>query len=165
MKKPFFSVIIPTFNRAVKLRACLKSVLSQTFTDFEIVIIDDGSTDNTKNIILTEYEDARIRYFWQKGSGSPAHPRNQGIRKARGAWVAFLDSDDVWYPEKLDNVYNQIQDQSEQMSFATTKGCLIKRINTLTISHMSEKQMICTKVCCWMATAFPLQPLQSENLF
>ena len=113
MKNPFFSVIIPTFNRAAKLPVCLKSVLSQTFKNFEIIIIDNGSTDNTENMLLTEYEDSRIRYFWQEGSGSPANPRNQGIHKARGAWVAFLDSDDVWYPEKLDNVYNQIQDQSE----------------------------------------------------
>lgn len=113
MKSPFFSVIIPTFNREAKLPICLKSVLSQTFTDFEIVIIDNGSTDNTEKMLLAEYEDSRIQYFWQEGSGSPANPRNQGIRKARGVWVAFLDSDDVWYPEKLENVYNKIQVRSE----------------------------------------------------
>ena len=113
MKSPFFTVIIPTYNRVDKLPVCLDSALSQTFTNFEIVIIDDGSTDNTDKMILENYNDSRIRYFWQEGSGCPANPRNQCIHKARGAWVAFLDSDDVWYPEKLDNVYNQIQDQSE----------------------------------------------------
>jgi len=113
MKNPFFSVIIPTFNRSSKLPICLDSVLSQTFTNFEIVIIDNGSTDNTEKIFLTEYENSRIRYFWQEGSGSPANPRNKGIRKARGVWVAFLDSDDVWYPEKLESVYEVIQAQPE----------------------------------------------------
>jgi glycosyltransferase involved in cell wall biosynthesis len=109
MKSPFFSVIIPTFNREAKLPICLKSVLSQTFTDFEIVITDNGSTDNTEKMLLAEYENSRIQYYWQEGSGSPASPRNLGIRKARGVWVAFLDSDDVWYPEKLENVYKKIQ--------------------------------------------------------
>lgn len=113
MKSPFFSVIVPTFNRAAKLPTCLNSILSQTFTDFEIVIIDNGSTDNTENMILAEYKDSRIRYFWQEGSGSPANPRNQGILKAKGIWVAFLDSDDVWYPEKLESVYDEIQDHSK----------------------------------------------------
>jgi glycosyltransferase involved in cell wall biosynthesis len=64
-------------------------------------------------MLLAEYKDSRIRYFWQEGSGSPANPRNQGIYKARGVWVAFLDSDDVWYPEKLESVYDEIQDRSE----------------------------------------------------
>ena len=113
MKSPFFTVIIPTYNRVDSLPLCLESVLSQTFTNFEIIIIDNGSTDNTENMILAEYEDYRIRYFWQEGSGSPANPRNQGIRKAQGDWVAFLDSDDVWYPEKLESVYDKIQSQPE----------------------------------------------------
>jgi len=110
---PFFTVIIPTFNRVSRLSLCLNSVLSQTFTNFEIVIIDNGSTDNTEKMILEKYGDFRIRYFWQEGSGSPANPRNQGIRKARGDWVSFLDSDDVWYPEKLGSVYEKIQNQPE----------------------------------------------------
>ena len=113
MKSPFFSVIIPTFNRAEKLTMCLDSVLTQTFTNYEIVMIDNGSTDNTEKMILEKYGDSIIRYYWQKGSGSPANPRNQGIRKARGGWVSFLDSDDVWYPEKLESVFDEIQTQSD----------------------------------------------------
>ena len=113
MKRPFFTVIIPTYNRVDNLPLCLESVLSQTFTNFEIVIIDNGSTDNTEKLILENYNDSRIYYFWQKGSGSPANPRNQGIRKARGVWVSFLDSDDLWYPEKLESVYEKIQFQSQ----------------------------------------------------
>jgi len=85
----------------------------QTFDDFEVIIIDNGSTDNTENMISKKYEDSRIRYFWQEGSGSPANPRNKGIQKAKGVWVAFLDSDDKWYPEKLESVYDEIIDCSE----------------------------------------------------
>ena len=113
MEKPFFTVIIPTFNRADKLVKCLNSVLSQTFDNFEIVVFDDGSSDNTEKILLAEFDDPRIRYFWQEGSGCPANPRNRGISKSRGVWIAFLDSDDVWYPEKLEIVYKKIQTQSE----------------------------------------------------
>jgi glycosyltransferase involved in cell wall biosynthesis len=112
MTSPFFTVIIPTYNRASKLIIGLKSVLDQTFKDFEVVIIDDGSTDNTGNLIKTECEDTRISYFWQEGSKSPANPRNKGILKARGSWIALLDSDDVWYPDKLAIVYDKIQTQS-----------------------------------------------------
>lgn len=109
MKSPFFSVIIPTFNRANKLPKSLNSVINQTFADFEVIIIDNGSTDNTEKKILDEFDDSRIRYFWQEGSGSPANPRNQGIIKSRGVWISFLDSDDKWYPEKLESVYDKIQ--------------------------------------------------------
>jgi len=113
MNSPFFSVIIPTYNRKTKLHVCLDSVLSQTFTNYEIVIIDNGSTDNTEKMIIEKYRDSRIHYFWQEGSGSPANPRNQGIHKAQGDWVAFLDSDDVWHPEKLESVYDKIQTKPE----------------------------------------------------
>jgi len=108
MTLPFFSVIIPTYNRAHKLPACIGSVLAQGFASYEIVIIDNGSTDGTGELIRERYPSDRIRYFWQEGSGSPANPRNQGIRKSRGEWVAFLDSDDLWHPEKLQKVYDQI---------------------------------------------------------
>jgi glycosyltransferase involved in cell wall biosynthesis len=113
VKSPFFTVIIPTFNRSDKLQLCLNSVFAQTFSNYEIVIIDNGSTDNTEKMILEKYRDFRIRYFWQEGSGSPANPRNQGILKARGDWVSFLDSDDVWYPEKMGSVYEKIQNEPE----------------------------------------------------
>ena len=113
MTLPFFSVIIPTYNRAHKLPACIGSVLAQGFPDYEIVIIDNGSTDGTGELIRERYPSDRIRYFWQEGSGSPANPRNQGIRKSRGEWVAFLDSDDLWHPEKLQKVYDQITSAPE----------------------------------------------------
>ncbi len=98
---PFFSVVIPTFNRAGLLGVALRSVLQQTCPDFELIVVDNGSTDETK-ISISRIGDSRIRYIFQEGSGSPASPRNHGILEARGNWIVFLDSDDTWDPRKLE---------------------------------------------------------------
>lgn len=106
---PFFSVVIPTYNRVGILYKALDSVLNQTISDFEIIIIDNGSTDGTDEWLHASYKDQRIRYFYQKGTGSPAGPRNTGIRYAEGEWVCFLDSDDLWNFNKLENVKKTIE--------------------------------------------------------
>jgi glycosyltransferase involved in cell wall biosynthesis len=98
-----FSVIIPTFNRAHLLGTAIDSVLNQTFKDFEILIVDNGSTDNTQEVVQG-IKDARLKYLYIEPTGSPAGPRNAGLRSSRGEWVAFLDSDDVWFPEKLERI-------------------------------------------------------------
>ncbi len=92
------SVIIPTFNRSELLGRAIDSVLKQTYCNYEIIVVDDGSTDSTRQM-LAAYED-RIRYIYQENAGQSV-ARNTGIRAARGKWVAFLDSDDIWLPEKL----------------------------------------------------------------
>src|SRR5712692_851790 len=104
--RPFVSVVIPTFNRARQVQAALKSVLAQTYREFEVIVVDDGSTDGTgealQEIISLEGSNGKqIRYFFQPNQGQSA-ARNQGTEEARGEWVAFLDSDDVWLPEKLE---------------------------------------------------------------
>lgn len=97
------SVIIPTYNRADLLNRVIKSVLNQTFKDFELIIVDDGSTDNTKEVVKRFQEkDKRVKYIWQKNSGAPASPKNTGIRNSKGQFLAFLDSDDRWLSEKLE---------------------------------------------------------------
>lgn len=95
------SVIIPTFNRARTLPRALNSVLSETEISFEIIVVDDGSTDETKALI-DDFKRRRpeIRYVYQNNRG-PASARNEGIKKAGGTCVAFLDSDDEWLPGKL----------------------------------------------------------------
>ena len=99
---PAVSVIIPTHNRADLIGETLASVCAQTFPDFEVIVADDGSTDNTKEVV-TSFGDSRIRYFWQPQSGGlPARVRNRAISLSRGRYIAFLDSDDLWLPNKLE---------------------------------------------------------------
>lgn len=92
------SVIIPTFNRSSLLQRALDSVLSQTICPHEIIVVDDGGTDETATLVEQEYPE--IIYFHQSNKGVSA-ARNYGIRKATGIWLAFLDSDDSWLPNKL----------------------------------------------------------------
>ena len=96
--RALISVIIPTFNRAALLPRAIDSVLRQTHQSFEIIVIDDGSTDHTASV-AAEYGNA-LRYIRQSNAGASA-ARNCGIREATGALIAFLDSDDTWHPEKL----------------------------------------------------------------
>ncbi len=99
MSKPKVSVIMPTYNRVRYLSEAIQSVLDQTFVDFELIIIDDGSTDDTESLIQG-IGDPRIRYAHQQHRGISA-AMNHGIRLARGHYIARLDSDDVWLPEML----------------------------------------------------------------
>lgn len=100
--KPLVSIIVPTFNRALLLRAALASLLCQSWTNLEVVVVDDGSTDNTAAVIAEAAEkDKRVRYFRQK-NGGVSSARNTGLLKARGDLIAFLDSDDLWYAWKLE---------------------------------------------------------------
>jgi glycosyltransferase involved in cell wall biosynthesis len=101
-KKPQVSVVVPTYNRGGFIRETIESVLMQTYADFEVIVVDDGSTDGTAEIISTIVDD-RIHYHWQENSGLPARARNVALSAARGRYVAFLDSDDLWLPEKLES--------------------------------------------------------------
>ncbi len=95
---PGVSVIIPTYNRRDLVQRALQSVFAQTYSDFEIMVVDDGSTDDTRAVV--EGRD-RVRYLCQANAG-PASARNLGIRQARAGIIAFLDSDDVWWPDFLE---------------------------------------------------------------
>ena len=99
---PLVSVIIPTYNRAAFLAEAVETVLAQTFTDYELLIVDDGSTDRTAAVV-GGIADPRVNLISLPHSGSPARARNAGIARARGHWVAFLDSDDLWDSSKLDD--------------------------------------------------------------
>lgn len=98
MRIPEVSVIIPTFNRANLLAQAIDSVLSQSYTDFELIVVDDGSTDATQ-ALLSQYR-GRIRYLFQENRGVSA-ARNLGIKAARGLYICLLDSDDLWLRDKL----------------------------------------------------------------
>ncbi|MEX2617721.1 MAG: glycosyltransferase family A protein [Alphaproteobacteria bacterium] len=98
--KPKVTVIIPTFDRAHILPRAIDSVLEQSFGDFELLVIDDASHDETKDVVA-QYSDPRLQYIKLEKNGGVAAARNSGIRRARGDYIAFLDSDDEWLSEKL----------------------------------------------------------------
>ena len=108
MINPIFSVIIPIYNSSHTIGKTIISVFRQTYRNYEIIIIDDGSTDNTQNI-LKKIEDKRIRVFKIKRSGGPAKPRNYGINKSKSNWICFLDSDDLWEKNKLSIISKKIK--------------------------------------------------------
>lgn len=97
---PKASVIIPVYNGGDYIGETIDSILSQSFHDFELIIVDDGSTDDTADVIHG-FRDSRIRYFHQPNSGKPASPRNNAIRKSEGDIIFIFDSDDIMLPGKL----------------------------------------------------------------
>jgi glycosyltransferase involved in cell wall biosynthesis len=99
--KPEVSVIIPTYNRANIISRAIRSVLAQTYENFEIIIIDDGSTDNTEEVIQS-FSERRIRYLRHKVNRGRGTVRNKALTEARGEYIAFLDDDDEWLPTKLE---------------------------------------------------------------
>lgn len=101
---PAISVVIPTWNRAHSIRAAITSALEQTSPPVEILVCDDGSTDNTEAVVRA-IGDSRIRWLPASHAGRPAVPRNRGVAVAKGEWVAFLDSDDIWSPRKLERQF------------------------------------------------------------
>jgi glycosyltransferase involved in cell wall biosynthesis len=99
--QPKISVVIPNYNRANEMRRCLDSLVAQTFNDFEVLVCDDGSTDNSAQVAAAYADRLELRFDSALNFGGPARPRNRGIALARAPFIAFLDSDDWWTPEKL----------------------------------------------------------------
>ncbi|PKN92349.1 MAG: hypothetical protein CVU44_14510 [Chloroflexi bacterium HGW-Chloroflexi-6] len=97
---PVVSVILPTYNRAICLPKAINSVLEQDFADFELIVIDDGSTDDTHQVVA-QFNDARIRYYRFDQNQGIGYGRSVGVEQARGKFLAFIDSDDIWLPGKL----------------------------------------------------------------
>lgn len=135
---PFFSVIIPTFNRASLIRKTLESVLRQDFLDYEILVVDDGSTDDTLKV-LNAYAD-RVQIFHQANQG-PGAARNKGIQKAQGQYTAFLDSDDLWFPWTLRACHNAIQ-QAPNTKFLAGNVVFFKDENDLDLVCSSSSSEI-----------------------
>lgn len=99
------SIVMPSYNTADYIGEAINSVLNQTYKNWELIIIDDNSTDNTANIVQS-FKDSRISYLVNTENKGAAFSRNRALCKARGNWIAFLDSDDIWYPNKLENQLN-----------------------------------------------------------
>jgi teichuronic acid biosynthesis glycosyltransferase TuaG len=112
--EPLVSVVTPIFNGSKFIRQTYNSLLNQSHVNWEWLVVDDASTDNTKSILQElSYKDKRIRYFHFARNVGPAVARNTGIKNAFGKYIAFLDSDDLWYSIKLE----------KQLDFMTTTGC------------------------------------------
>lgn len=121
---PFFSIIIPSFNRAHTIGRAILSVVNQTYTDWELVIVDDGSTDNTMEIVES-FHDNRIKYVWQENQERSA-ARNHGIRLANGEWICFLDSDDEFTVDHLFSLNGQIISNPTFKIFRTGLICKLE---------------------------------------
>lgn len=115
---PKASIIIPVYNVEDYIEQTLSSILNQSFTDYEIVIMDDGSTDQTAEIIKS-VQDNRIRYFYQENCGRPSKPRNRAIKEARGEIVFIFDSDDLMLPGKLENTI-QVMERAPEAGLCFT---------------------------------------------
>lgn len=116
----FFTIIIPSFNRGHLIPKAISSVLNQTFQDWELIIVDDGSTDHTKEVIKG-YKDSRLRYVYQENSERSA-ARNNGIRNATSEWICFLDSDDYFLPNHLKVFHDFILKNKLKSAFLVSGG-------------------------------------------
>lgn len=124
MSAPKVSVIIPTYNRAAFLKEAIESVLDQTLEDFELIIVDDGSTDST-GIVAQSFHDSRTIYLYQKNQGV-AKARNVGVASSKAPFIAFLDSDDTWLPKKLETQAAFLGEHSD-ISICQTEELWVRR--------------------------------------
>ncbi|MEY4571681.1 MAG: hypothetical protein RLZ10_892 [Bacteroidota bacterium] len=140
---PYFSIIIPTYNRAHLISTAIDSVINQTFVDWELIIVDDGSTDETKELILSyQKNDSRIYYFYQENAERSA-ARNKGIKHTKGKYICFLDSDDYFLPTRLLQLYYSIHKNESPKFYFTGKTILHEdnktEVNDILLSDQDMK--------------------------
>jgi glycosyltransferase involved in cell wall biosynthesis len=140
MKTPFFTVVIPTYNRQQLVREAIQSVLDQTFQDFELIVVDDHSTDQTRKVVGS-FSDSRIDFILNNRGRGGAGTRNAGIFRARGEWIAFLDDDDVWHSNKLSLLYDKIVKLGETAGLIYTGYATYDFKNNVEIeAHLPERE-------------------------
>lgn len=134
-KMPAVSVVIPTYNRANLLQRAIKSVRDQTLESWELIVVDDGSTDNTKYVV-DELTDSRVRYASHDNNEGAASARNTGIEKSKSEYIAFLDVDDVWYEKKLEIQLDKAKNQNADLVYCNevVKGRGKNKVRRSTIS-------------------------------
>lgn len=144
------SVIIPTWNRAATIKRAIDSVLNQTVPVSEILICDDGSTDNSEELIK-EFQDERIKWVGGPHSGHPAVPRNRGLQQSKCEWIAFLDSDDEWLPNKL------------QIQFDLINQTHLPAVCTNAIRYLPNDKAQAKNLLQWNQTTISLKDLATYN--
>ena len=117
------SIIMPSYNTAKYISDSIKSIQSQTYRNWELLIVDDCSTDNSIEVIRS-FEEPRIKLFQNDKNSGAAVSRNFALREAKGKWIAFLDSDDTWVPEKLEKQINFMKDNDYSFTFTDYRICL-----------------------------------------
>ena len=114
---PKFSIVIPLYNKEKDIKKTLESVFEQSFQDYEIIIVDDGSTDSSRKIVLA-LDDPRIELYSKQNEGV-SKTRNLGVEKANTDHIVFLDADDYWYPNHLENLNSLVINYPKEFWYAT----------------------------------------------
>ena len=146
------SIIVPSYNCAKYLPDTIQSVLSQTYENWEMIIVDDCSTDNTEEVVKG-FADERIKYLKNEKNSGAALSRNYALREAKGRWIAFLDSDDMWMPEKLEHQISFME--ANGYSFSCTKRVMCKEDGTLTGIYATSPKRVTKRMMknyCWIAS-------------
>lgn len=158
------SIIMPTYNCGRFISESINSVLAQTYTNWELIIIDDGSTDNTYNVVCS-FNDVRIKYFKNTTNLGTAIARNKGLYESQGRYIAFLDSDDLWLPEKLEKQINFMEQNG--YVFTYTEYEEIDEISNplgVRISGINIVDSFDLKCCNWMGCLTVMYDKQSIGL-
>ncbi|MFP4687971.1 MAG: glycosyltransferase family 2 protein [bacterium] len=139
---PLVSVVLPTYNRGSTIKSAISNILQQSFNAFELIIVDDGSTDNTAAVI-NDISDRRIRFLRLEKNSGPAAARNRGIEAARAKYIAFQDSDDLWHPEMLEECYHAMEHSSDDVGLVYTDWLIVpgNYLGSLSISRTSASSV------------------------
>ena len=148
------SIMVLTFNRSKLLKETIDSILNQTFKDFEIIVVDNYSSDNTEEII-NSYNDIRIRYFKNRNNGLLSINRNFAIKKSKGEFIAICDDDDLWFPQKLEKQLLEFN-KDKEIGLVCTNGFIFnnmglqKKMNKSKTKYISLKDLLKgnTIICC-----------------
>lgn len=138
-KNDLVSIVMPSYNTAKFIEETINSVLNQTYKNWELIIVDDYSIDNTDDIV-SKFTDDRIRYIKNEKNYGAAVSRNIALRKARGRWIAFLDSDDLWHKEKLERQIKFMKENNYSFSY-TNYHQIDEESNCLNISVTGPKEI------------------------
>jgi glycosyltransferase involved in cell wall biosynthesis len=142
MENPLISIVIPVYNRIEYLRETLKSVILQSYTNLEIIVVDDGSDEDIESLV-TSFKDSRFSYY--KLSHKNANvARNFGIQKSNGSYIAMLDSDDLWLPEHIQGCLKTIREQEVDGKYGSLKvvNTITKKEQTVVARHPFEDESI-----------------------
>ena len=118
MNDPLVSIIMPCYNRATKILGAIQSILNQTYLNWEIIIVDDGSTDNTRLVVNHFLDDIRIHYVKLDKNYGVSKARNEGIKRSKGDFIAFLDSDDEWFECHLKDTIKVLLDEQKRVALS-----------------------------------------------